>query len=64
MKLYRHKLLSPALLLSLTAVAFRFDASHVTWFWHAQPGVAVALGAGAAVCIGLMRVPPRQSVGS
>lgn len=59
MQLYRHKLLSPMLLLSLTAVAFRFDGSHVAWFWHAQPGVAVALVAGAATCAGLMLVPPR-----
>lgn len=50
------KLLSPALLLSLLAVAFTFDAHGVHWLWSAQPFVAIALAAGALVCWALVAV--------
>lgn len=62
MQLYRRKLLNPALLLALSAVAVRFDDSGVAWLWRAQPGVAIALAVGAAICCGWMLVPPRRAV--
>ena len=43
------KLLAPALSLSLLAGAFTFDDAHIAWFWSAQPGVALALVAAAAL---------------
>lgn len=52
------KLLAPALSLSLLAVAFTFDQHGIHWFWSGQPGVAVALAVGSALCWGLMGWPP------
>ncbi|HKV65278.1 MAG TPA: hypothetical protein VJN66_02735 [Rhodanobacteraceae bacterium] len=48
------KLLAPALLLSLLSAAFAFDHDGIRWLWSAQPGIAVALALGAAICWGLM----------
>lgn len=41
------KLLAPALSLSFFAAAFTFDQHGMSWFWKAQPGVAILLAAGA-----------------
>lgn len=57
----RHrKLLVPALSLSLLAVAFTFDPRGIHWFWSAQPGVAVALAVGGAICWGLILLSLRK----
>ncbi len=48
------KLLAPALSLTLLAVAFRFGPDGVTWFWARQPGVAIAVSAGAITLWGLL----------
>ncbi|WP_297831235.1 hypothetical protein [Thermomonas sp.] len=42
------KLLAPALSLGFLAVAFRFDANHVEWFWSDRPIVAAVLACMAA----------------
>ncbi|MBS0461273.1 MAG: hypothetical protein JSS41_02250 [Proteobacteria bacterium] len=54
------KLLAPALSLTLLACAFTFDDTHIQWFWSAQPGVALALAAGAALLWALLIVSLRR----
>ncbi len=49
MKKTSRKLLAPALSLSFFAAAFTFGPQGISWFWADQPGVAVALAAGALV---------------
>lgn len=42
------KRLAPTLSLGFLAVAFRFDANHIEWFWSDQPIVAAVLACMAA----------------
>ncbi|MBS0464195.1 MAG: hypothetical protein JSS03_04290 [Proteobacteria bacterium] len=46
--------------LTLLACAFTFDDTHIQWFWSAQPGVALALAAGAALLWALLMVSLRR----
>lgn len=48
------KLLVPALSLTFLAAAFTFDQHGIAWLWSGQPGIAVALALGGAVCWSLL----------
>lgn len=58
MKLYRHELFNPVLLLLLTAGAFRFGPEGIRWMWTDRAVAASVLAAGSVLvcaCILLSR---------
>ncbi|WP_417471567.1 hypothetical protein [Luteimonas mephitis] len=49
MSAYRIRALAPALSLMLFASMFEFDETGISWFWAAQPVVAIVLAATSAI---------------